>query len=256
MSGAGVLGVLYFSGRVGTHLHPTFQPYTIIASGILLVLGLWNLFAPLDDACGDCCDHSHSRSLFGTMVSHSILIIPVLLAAIYSPDQFGAGMVRNRTLIEDSSQLPGLGNRMALPLGKSDPALPTEDTDVDYLPRTESGKIQADVIDLIYAVNEDPLRRIFEGQEIEVTGQFMPARTGNAQGDRFNLVRMFMMCCAADARPVSITVQSPLAEPFTEMQWVRVTGKVLFPVEGGRRTVLVVADAVTATEPPEQTVIY
>ena len=69
----------------------------------------------------------------------------------------------------------------------------------------EAGQIKAQTVDLIYAAEEPSMRADFEGKEVEVIGQFMPARENNApKADRFNLVRMFIICCAADARPVAI----------------------------------------------------
>ena len=55
------------------------------------------------------------------------------------------------------------------------------------------------------------MRADFENKEVELIGQFMPPRADNPKGDRFNLVRMFVICCAADARPVAITVKMDTA---------------------------------------------
>ena len=83
------------------------------------------------------------------------------------------------------------------------------------LAKNAAGQIKAQTVDLLYAAEEPTMRADFEGKEVEVIGQFMPARENNAQKDRFNLVRMFIICCAADARPVAITVQTdePQASP-------------------------------------------
>jgi hypothetical protein len=40
------------------------------------------------------------------------------------------------------------------------------------------------------------------------------------------------------------------------MTWVKVRGKATFPVEGGRRTPLVIAESVTETEPPRESFVY
>jgi uncharacterized membrane protein YcgQ (UPF0703/DUF1980 family) len=67
---------------------------------------------------------------------------------------------------------------------------------------------------------------------------------------------MFVMCCAADARPVSVAVQSDRPADFPAMTWLKVTGRATFPFENGRRTALVVADSVTEVEAPAETFIY
>ena len=100
------------------------------------------------------------------------------------------------------------------------------------------------------------MREDFEGKEIEMIGQFMPAKDKNAQGNRFNLVRMFVMCCAADARPVAVAVQTNTPEKAAEMSWVKVVGKATFPLEGGRRIPVVVAESVSPCDPPPESFIY
>ena len=82
-----------------------------------------------------------------------------------------------------------------------------------YLPRNEAGQIKAQTVDLLYAAEEPTMRADFENKDVEVIGQFMPARANNPEGDRFNLVRMFVICCAADARPVAISVQMDKVQP-------------------------------------------
>jgi uncharacterized membrane protein YcgQ (UPF0703/DUF1980 family) len=111
-------------------------------------------------------------------------------------------------------------------------------------------------MDLLYAANEPGIRQDFENQEIEVIGQFFPARKNNPTGDRFSLVRMFVMCCAADARPVAITVRAPQPETFPDMSWVKVIGKATFPTEGGTTVPVIVADSVVPAEAPPETFVY
>jgi uncharacterized membrane protein YcgQ (UPF0703/DUF1980 family) len=60
-------------------------------------------------------------------------------------------------------------------------------------------------------------------------GQFMPTRANNAEGDRFNLVRMFVICCAADTRPVAITVQTEKGLARSREELVKVIGRSPFP---------------------------
>jgi len=64
------------------------------------------------------------------------------------------------------------------------------------------------------------------------------------------------MCCAADARPVAVTVQTSQAAKLPEMSWIKVTGKATFPVEAGRSVPVVEADSVTPTDAPPESFIY
>ena len=188
-------------------------------------------------------------------VSAAVLVLPILLAATISPDQFGAATVNNRGYIESINDLPSYQPYVEPALPGSEDSHPPPQGRRQLHCQNAAGQIKAQTIDLLYAAEEPTMRADFEGKEVEVIGQFMPAHESNTQKDRFNLVRMFIICCAADARPVAITVQTDELDGVAEMSWIRVTGTASFPIEGGRR-VLLVANSVTPCEPPEETFIY
>ena len=48
-------------------------------------------------------------------------------------------------------------------------------------------------------------------------GQLIPDNVSNANGKRFKLVRMFMTCCAADARPVATLIEADEKPDAAEM---------------------------------------
>jgi uncharacterized membrane protein YcgQ (UPF0703/DUF1980 family) len=112
------------------------------------------------------------------------------------------------------------------------------------------------VLDLLYAAQDNLLRKDFEGQRVELIGQFMPDSSNNAGANRFKAVRMFMTCCAADARPVATLVEAEKLPTFPEMTWVKITGIPSFPVEKGRRISVLKAEKVEKTEPPAEAMIY
>ena len=248
-----VLSFFYFSGRVGNYLHPSFHLWTAVSGVVLVLMAGGMIFLPAADKGGE-----DRKIPLGRVFAALILIVPLLVAATVSPSQFGAALVQNRGLADSIGDLPGYKPYV-------DPALPTEDgtpaagqpaDPADYMPRNEAGQIKAQTVDLLYAAEEPTMRQDFEGKEVELVGQYMPAKTNNPQGNRFNLVRMFVMCCAADARPVAVTIQSSKAENLPEMSWIKVTGKATFPLEGGRRVPVVVADSITPSDPPEESFIY
>jgi len=126
----------------------------------------------------------------------------------------------------------------------------------DYLQRTPDGRIVAEVLDLLYAAQDNALRKDFEGKPVELVGQLMPDATNNASGKRFKAVRMFMTCCAADARPVAVLAESDAKTTLPEMTWIKITGTATFPVENGRRIAVLKADKVEKVNPPEETMLY
>jgi uncharacterized repeat protein (TIGR03943 family) len=251
----------YVSGRVASYLHPAFHLLTMMSGIVLLLLAFGVLFLPAEeDACCDAgcaTSHGEQRPILG-VISAFVLVVPLLVAATASPDQFGEAIVTNRGYIQEINDLPGYKPAIEPPLPASDSQ---GDAGADaagegYLPRNEAGQIKAQTVDLIYAAEEPTMRADFEGEAVELIGQFMPDRSDNAKSDRFNLVRMFVMCCAADARPVAIGVQTEKTQSLAEMSWVRVIGKAAFPVESGRRVPIVLAESVTPCDPPEETFIY
>ncbi len=256
--------LLYFqlSGRIASYLHPAFHIYTAISGAILVLLSIALLLTFPEKQEAHACDREcsgHGSNFFaGGLASLLVLTIPVLAATKLSQSEFGVTTVMNRGLIQDISELPGYSPAFEPALPNADGSI-TEGTMMDpslYLQKNESGQIVAQTVDLLYAAADDDMRGDFENQEVELIGQFLPARTGNPDGDRFQLVRLFVMCCAADARPVSIPIRSTATTAFPEMTWVRVRGTATFPLEGGRRTPLVLADSVTETEPPRESFVY
>ena len=109
---------------------------------------------------------------------------------------------------------------------------------------------------MLYAAQDNALRKDFEGKPVELIGQLMPDTSNNPNGLRFKAVRMFMTCCAADARPVATLVEANTPAKLPEMSWVKVTGVATFPIENGRRVAVLKADKVEKCKPPEETMLY
>jgi uncharacterized membrane protein YcgQ (UPF0703/DUF1980 family) len=126
----------------------------------------------------------------------------------------------------------------------------------DYLVRTPGGNIVTEVLDLLYAAQDNVLRQDFEGKGVELVGQFMPIPGNKAGGNRFKAVRMFMVCCAADSRPVATLVEVEEMPSFPEMTWVKIIGTATFPIEKGRRISILKAGKVEKTKPPAEAMIY
>jgi uncharacterized repeat protein (TIGR03943 family) len=244
-----LLAYFYLSDRVEAYLHPFFQPLTAISAIILFLLAGGQLFLPKghDPCCESGCEAAHpKRTLARSALVAFVLIVPLLVAATVSPDHYGAAMVKNRGLIDTISDLPAYAADV-----EAAPGMLAADS-----PKNEAGQIKAQTIDLMFAAEEPGMRADFEGKQLELIGQFMPVKADHSKSDRFNLVRMFVICCAADARPVAVPVQVAQPQFVAEMSWVRVVGKATFPVEGERTVPLVIAESVTLCDPPEEAFIY
>jgi len=249
----GVMACFFFSNRIASYLHPAFH-WAVLASGLVLLgLAVGSVVFPERGAIGCIVKE---QPLWRLSLAFLILTVPLVAATFVSPSAFGASAVRNRGIVDSLEQIPAYSPPVEPPLPRADGSI-GESVAVDpsaYLPKNAAGQIQAETVDLLYASAEPTMREDFENKEVEVIGQFMPARTGNPNGDRFSLVRMFVMCCAADARPIGVTIRGKA--DFPEMTWLKIIGKATFPIEAGRRTPLVVADSVEEIDPPDESFIY
>ena len=267
-----ILLYFFFSGRVTAFLIPTFRPYVVIAGFVMAAMALIFLLFPADANCCSSaeCGHGLSRLTLGKILTFLVLLLPVTAAAMFSPDGFGKKAILNRGIATDASGLRPPPAGKITPRTPPDLALPTNDPAAqspdaasktpaapqDYLTRTPDGKIVAEVLDLLYAAQDNALRADFENKAVVLYGQLMPDTANNASGKRFKAVRMFMTCCAADARPVATLVESDTLPKLPEMTWIKVTGTATFPIENGRRISVLKADLVEKTDPPDETMLF
>jgi uncharacterized repeat protein (TIGR03943 family) len=281
-----VLLYFHFSMRMHSMLAPEFRAYALIAAVVLAVMALCFVAFKGDATCCSAgeCGHGLSRYVTGKLITFSILLVPIVVAARFNPSEgFSKSFVENRGTATTKEELGSLALRPAD--GKSDfrkpvdlslpskdgsqppaantPAQPagsqtptTDSKTADYLVRTPDGTIVAEVLDLLYAAQDNLLRKDFEGKRVQLIGQFMPDSSNNSAGNRFKAVRMFMTCCAADARPVATLVEADKLPAFPEMTWVKITGTPNFPVEKGRRISVLKAEKIEKTEPPAEAMIY
>lgn len=255
---------LSWKGQLSIYLHPSLQPYTT-ASGVLLLVLAFFVFRDAFLRSGEhhvCChDHSHEHGhdphpdheehhhdgenpsaallLFKTI----LLLLPLGMIVTGQGTAFTMTTVLNRGVVDDLRKLPSANVSEA-----PSPA--------DRAPSSSSGPMPVQIIDMLYAIQMPSYREEFEGKEVELTGQVVPMTTGNPKGDRFQVVRMFITCCAADAKPVGVIVQYPKPLKVPEMGWVKIIGKPTFPMEGGRHTAVLEASVVEPCEAPSEPFVY
>jgi uncharacterized repeat protein (TIGR03943 family) len=281
-----------FSGRVDTILAIPFRVPMLLAGIVLLLLSIVFLLFPADTACCQAaeCGHPLSRFTAGRWLTFLVLVLPVTVSARYSPAGFSRTTMENRGIATDISGTGALASKvkektdaltakaakempspaasdpLALPLPQSDPnapaaapapataaAAPSLDS---YVQRTPEGYLEAEVLDLLYAAQDNTLRKVFEDKTVQLIGQLMPEPAEPAGTHRFKAVRMFMTCCAADARPVATAVEISELPKLPEMTWIKIVGKATFPVENGRRSAVLKAETVEKTEPPPESMLY
>ena len=260
------------SHQLSSYLHPSLQSYTVVAGVILIVLAIFSLRDLLmKKGSGAACDHDHScchdhnqvevdesdevhkghhhgdvgSDPFSLGFKTLLLLLPLAIVLFGRGNHYTISTVQNRGVVQDLNKLPA-AKKSSSPAEAS----PGNTT----VPASASMPIQ--VIDLLYAVQMPTYREDFEGKQVELIGQFVPLATGNPKGDRFQAIRLFITCCAADAKPVGVTVQYDKPLKISEMGWVKITGTPTFPMEGGRRTAVLVANKVEECPAPAEPFVY
>src|SRR5438067_9159284 len=99
-----VLLCFYFSGRIASFLHPTFRPFVLVTGCVMFALAACFLFLPGVASCcdDDQCGHPLGRMNIGRVLTFAILLLPIGVAAMVSPNQFGAATIANRGVITDA----------------------------------------------------------------------------------------------------------------------------------------------------------
>src|SRR6202030_2952657 len=226
------------------------------------------------------CVHQNANSLTRSVIAFAVLFVPLAAGVALSKDSYDQQALLNRGFVENMTGLPGrtsagatktsnapvippqaLGadndenaseplpqntplaqpNQELAPNGVADqanPAVPSPDEgSSQYLPKAADGNVALEVTDLLYAESEDSLRKMFSDKTIEVIGQYLPG----SDPKQFKLVRMFIVCCAADARPLAVPVEVSAPTGASEMGWVKVVGKATYSKRGDRVHVLLKA---------------
>jgi uncharacterized membrane protein YcgQ (UPF0703/DUF1980 family) len=140
----------------------------------------------------------------------------------------------------------------------------------DALKPNAAGCIKAEVIDLLYAAQEATTRKDFEGKNVELIGQLVPNKTkvkSAVPSGSFKLLRLVIVCCAADAMPVAVKIETKLPPmAIHDMQWLKVTGRVHYQPRakedsdgidyGDYPEPVIVADSIKKVAAPKEKYLY
>jgi len=274
--GAWAAAIFSFAGSnlLNEILAGSFHTYALIAASVMTVGMLIFFFFKMDANCCSAaeCGHGLSRSNLGKILSFLVLLLPASAAFWASPAALSKIQMENRMELSVPPSIPKRPNKDTVstppkPVDQSGsqqtgPATQQQSKDAeaalntqDFLTRDESGNIVSEILDLLYAAQDSVLRKDFDGKKISLLAQMMPESSNNPNGNRFKAVRMFMVCCAADARPISTLVEVEKLPDLPEMTWVKIIGTATFPIENGKRMSLIRAEHIEKTEPPKDAMV-
>ncbi|MFV1994347.1 MAG: DUF1980 domain-containing protein [Verrucomicrobiales bacterium] len=287
----------YASGRIEVYLAEEFRIYPLVAGLGLLVLGVFHLLTgKIGTGCAhdheDGEDHGHGEhgKVF-SLVLLVVLVAPLLLAMRYSQDGFSRHAVVNKGLYHPNYAAAAVsedyslkstdpGETPAAPAGgtgvsgsqgasteSAPPAKATEKEDEwgEYtladleaqVGKSPEGNYLLTVPQLFYTGGDEELQRVIEGLPVETVAQVMPEKIRNADGKRLRAFRLFIECCAADARPLSIPIEFPEGVPeYEEMGWVKVIGLMRYSVEEGITVPVLEVVTMEPTEPPDDAMMF
>lgn len=125
------------------------------------------------------------------------------------------------------------------------------------VPQSEAGNFLLDVPQIFYTAGDRELMGVMEGIPVEATAQLMEETLNNPTKTRLKAFRLFIECCAADARPLSIPVDFGKAPPdYTEMGWYKLFGKLHYATENGETIPMIKIERIELTTEPTDGLLF
>jgi DUF1980 C-terminal domain len=176
-------------------------------------------------------EHSHSHAADDHGHDHGwapwryiVLLLPVVLYALKLPAAGGFSKSGTERILGTADKLEGAKNTRLIgaALGGG-PVMPlTKKQSVTVMRFNELANATLP--------GREKTRDFYEGSMVQLKGQLMPV-----SDKEFQLYRMKMTCCAADAIPLKARIISPVTlQKFQPQEWVTVTGELQFRKVAGQ----------------------
>jgi hypothetical protein len=224
-----------------------------------------------------------------------VLLVPLLVATGYSKDRFSSEYLAKWGKIErqmmqmriarnnearqsDTNEVsaasnpytregidaatPGTGDTPPDPKSDEKEATPswntfTMDDLKNMVPQNDKGEFLLDVPQIFYTAGDKELMEVMEGIPVETTAQLMEETLHNPNKTRLKAFRLFIECCAADARPLSIPIDFGKAPPpYVDMGWYKIYGKLHYAREDGEIIPLLQIERIESTVEPTDGLLF
>ncbi|WKG02931.1 TIGR03943 family protein [Mycolicibacterium sp. HK-90] len=221
--------IITLTGVFTRYVKPSLLPYLAATSVLLILLALASIVRDIrhgghdDGGTGDAHEHPHSRGVAW------LLLIPIALLAFVVPPAIRPQAASVTAVSTDVLRRPF-------------PALPDGPAPEISLP------------DVLIRVAQDSAGTLND-RRITVTGFTM------RDGDRTDLARVVIICCAADAQLARIHLSGPAAAPiagYPENTWIKVEGTVPAGQGDSSRSTIptMTALSVARIDPPKHPYAY
>jgi len=231
---------IYFSGRIGLYVKENYAFLTLIGGLLLLPMAFIQLKnLRTDEKNGKKkkkkaeCDHIHFEFQLKDGLICAIFVLPVILGLVVTPQGLNSYAASKR------------GVQLKSPVPKtSAPKKQTKKGTSDYN--------ELNLLDLLMAARDDPKQ--LENKTISTIGFVYKGET--IAPNSFALLRFVITCCAADAQPIGVLVESEETSQFESDQWVRVRGTVQLKEKAGEKMLVIIADTVNSISKPKDQYLY
>ncbi len=219
-------------GTIHFYINRRFVWLIWVAVGALLLIAL-SYTLPKPDSDKET-EHAHDHAIPLSWVTASLVALPLLLGWSIAPQPLGMAALVNREM-------------SSAPAFDFAPAANPAQQAVEARGEAET------ILDWVMAFGPRPDLPAFAGQPADVTG--FVYRHPDMPPDTWFISRYLVMCCVADATPISLVVYAPGVEVADDM-WVQVRGHFAAETVGEITTPLLIADTVTPIDPPAQPYLY
>jgi uncharacterized repeat protein (TIGR03943 family) len=201
------------------YVRPVARPWVLLAGAAIVALALWSLFARSHSAADHDADVADEHGHHGASRAAWLVLAPVIAILVVTPPALGAFTAK---------RLPVSAIK---PPSRDFPALtgadPVRISLLDYYSRAAFGA-----------------GTTLSGHRLTMTAFVLRPEPGG-----FQVARLVITCCAADAQPVVVTVQASTSAPAPDT-WVTITGTFAGMSPTDATVPILRADAVTPVGQP------
>lgn len=215
---------LFLSGELSYLIHPRYTYFTLFAAIIAVIVGFigiifnFNVVTKTQRVKGEI-----FRNLIKLLLVGILIYLPNFQINPLSSATFSQRSLDLNTLNVDDLQTSELSN---------------------FVKNTENITLG----EWVKATNLNPDLQDYAGKKVKVSG--FVYKTVHADDDLFMVSRFVVTCCAVDARPVGILVDS--AQQFEQDKWVEVKGEFEIREIDGEDHLVIKASGIKEIEIPDQ----
>lgn len=240
----------YNSDVIDAYIDQKFQISLLLGGLGCMVVGLFNaLTYRVEAGCGHNHEqeeghaHDHEESDIHPIIALILVIVPLLLCVSWTEHKIDEALIEKKS----SKDIDPASMRFLADLPPF-----TKETLEQTRQKSADGFYQLNLIELFYSAGDSELERVFTGLNFETEAMIRPEPNRNPNGNRMRLYRLFMTCCAADMKPIPVSIEFENELPnFEQNSWVKVGGEMFYEtIEGVTYPVLKVK-RIEATNAPD-----